>query len=244
VPHLPATKLRDFIVSDFEKAWNAMALAHFDHDVGGNFMFARQGMVLLELASRIATNDDALLEAFSHELARIDRLYFTPMPGVPRRRRTPNFRLPHLVANGRPETQLLAVVFDLVRNGQMHYGQQIPVQLSDGAYLGVALGGVKPGHTVDRLRLRPGERPVDHLAFRKRAAGHYELWLSAGNLFVDVQDAADRAGVYDGTASFEPFDRTWDATGDDIAQAIAGTGHIVFTEEGRLEAAVHRPKGQ
>lgn len=229
MPNLPASDLRDFIVSDFEKAWNAFALADFAPDVGGNFMFARQAMVLLELASRVATTDAALLDAFAAELARIEPLYFTALPAPQRKRGA--FQLPHLASNGPPEAQLLAVVFDVVRNGQLHYGQQIPVLLADGTYLGVSLGGVSPGRTVDRLRRPLGERPLDHLAFRRRAAGHFELWVSAGHLFVDVQDAADRAGVFRETAFFRPFQRKWQATSEELARAIAGTGHVVLTDD-------------
>ena len=47
---LPAATLFNFLRKDFARAWDAMALAEFDTDVGGNFMFARQAMVLLELA--------------------------------------------------------------------------------------------------------------------------------------------------------------------------------------------------
>ncbi len=58
---LPARVLFDFLRRDFARAWDAMALADFDPDVGGNFMFVRQAMVLLELTSRVASADRRLL---------------------------------------------------------------------------------------------------------------------------------------------------------------------------------------
>jgi len=228
---MPPRTLRDFIVSDFRKAWDAMALADFDPGVGGNFMFARQAMVLLELASRVASRDEELLGAFAAELERVQPLYFTPMRGAEVKPEK-HFRLPY--AKGRPEPQLLAVLFDLVRNGQMHYGEQIHVRLGDGALFGIRLGGVWRGATLDRLPRRAGEWPVTHLAFRKRADGDLELWVLPGVLLLDIDEAADRAGVFGADATLEPFERRWAATSGEIEAAIRETSHPLFEQDGTL----------
>ena len=165
---LPATVLFDFLRKDFARAWDAMAQTGFDRDVGGNFMFARQAMVLLELASRVG-RADARLADFSAGIERVDPLYFWPLPGG---KKWPSFGLPSSKVGGDRRSQLLPVLFDLVRHGQLHNGVQIPVRLGDGKIFGVALGGVEPGVTLDSLRREPSpmaqERPPDHLAFCKR----------------------------------------------------------------------------
>ena len=77
---IPSLLLRDFLVADFEKAWNAMAVVDFAPDTGGNFTFARQAMLLLELASRAASTEPATFARFSDALAEIEPGYFTPLP--------------------------------------------------------------------------------------------------------------------------------------------------------------------
>lgn len=229
---LPARTLFDFLRKDFQRAWDAMALAEFDQDVGGNFMFARQAMVLLELASRVASAD-ARLDAFSAEIERVDPLYFWPLPGG---RKWPTFDLPSSQAAGDRRTQLLPVLFDLVRHGQLHLGEQIPVRLGDGKFFGVALGGVTPGVTLDSLRREPSrtaiERSPDHLVFCKRKAGHFELWISPGRLFVDLVGAAERAGVFPSGTSFkgEP-PREWASTSEEFEASIRASGALIAEEQ-------------
>ncbi len=210
-----------------------MALAEFDTEVGGNFMFARQSMVLLELASRVAGNKPALLRAFTVELERIDRFYFMPLPGDPGRW-PHDFDLPYSEHQGPRCSQLLPVLFDLVRHGQSHYGQQIPVLLADGNYLGVSLGGVTSGATLDSLRRTDGSRRIDHLCFRKRQAGHFELWLCPGTLFLDLREAAERSRIFPPEATLKPFRREWKITSTELEEAILREGAILWEEDGEL----------
>lgn len=227
---LPAHTLFDFLRKDFARAWDAMALAEFDPDVGGNFMFARQAMVLLELASRVASRDGRLA-AFATEIERVDPLYFWPLPGG---KNWPGFDLPSSVRAADRRSQLLPVLFDLVRNGQLHYGGQISVRLSDGTLFGVTLSGVTPGRTLDSLRREPGpltRRSIDHLAFCKREAGHFELWISPGRLFVDLEEAADRAGVFASETSFTGWTREWDSTGEEFEASIRASGALIWEEQ-------------
>lgn len=209
-----------------------MAVAEFDPDVGGNFMFARQAMVLLELASRAAGKDGRLAQ-FSAEIERVDPMYFTPLPGGKAWPKA--FDLPSSETSGDRRAQLLPVLFDLVRNGQLHYGVQIPVQLADGAEFGVSLGGVEPEVTLDSLRRQPGPqvitRSIEHLVFRIAAAGHFELWISPGRLFVDLEEAAERAGVFASETRFEGWTREWDSTSAEFEAAIRASGALIWEEE-------------
>ena len=232
---LPATVLFDFLRKDFARAWDAMALTGFDRDVGGNFMFARQAMVLLELASRVG-RADARLADFSAGIERVDPLYFWPLPGG---KKWPSFGLPSSKVGGDRRSQLLPVLFDLVRHGQLHNGVQIPVRLGDGKIFGVALGGVEPGVTLDSLRREPSpmaqERPPDHLAFCKRQGGHFELLISPGRLFVDLEGAAERAGVFTTKTNFTgDAPREWDATSAEFEASIRSSGALIAEEQERL----------
>lgn len=228
---LPAHVLFDFLRKDFKRAWDAMALTDFDPDVGGNFMFARQAMVLLELASRVATADGRL-SAFSAEIERTDPLYFTCLSG--RMNWPKGFDLPSSPTRGDRYSQLLPILFDLVRHGQLHYGEQLVVELAQGGRFGVSLGGVTPGRTLDRLRREPGpviERPLEHLAFRKRETGHFELWVSPGRLFVDLEDAAGRAGVFTSETSFRGWTRRWQSTAQEFEESIRSSGAFIWEEQ-------------
>jgi hypothetical protein len=84
---VPAEALFDFVCKDFRKAWDAMAVADFDIDTGGNFMFARQAMALLELTCRVAAADESgdTLRDYSAALLGLDPLLFTRLPDGPRR---------------------------------------------------------------------------------------------------------------------------------------------------------------
>lgn len=156
-----------------------------------------------------------------------------PLPGD-RGRWPGSFDLPYSEHQGPPRSQLLPVLFDLVRHGQSHYGQQIPVLLADGNYLGVSLGGVTPGATLDTLHRPDGSRRIDHLCFRKRQAGHFELWLCPGTLFVDLREAAERAQIFVPEAKLKPFKREWQITSAQLEEAIRREGAILWEEDGAL----------
>jgi hypothetical protein len=80
--NLPPEKIYEFIVVDFEDAWNSVAWNPSARG-RGNFMFARQAMMLLEFASRLAFTDSLgnALYYLSHVLFTIEPKYFTQLPG-------------------------------------------------------------------------------------------------------------------------------------------------------------------
>ena len=68
----PVSKLLDFIIDDFEAAWDAInAISKSRETSGGNFLFARQVMILLEVACRLCHSDNTgqALQDFSDEFS-------------------------------------------------------------------------------------------------------------------------------------------------------------------------------
>src|SRR5262245_25177378 len=128
VPNMPVDAMYGAIVEDFELAWAALA----EHGSGGgNFMFARQAMVLVEWACRLCASDTTgdALRKLSEELHARDERYFTQLPGACR---TPaDFELPHSSTVAHDRT-LLSLLFDLIRHGGAHQYQQITAELKDG----------------------------------------------------------------------------------------------------------------
>jgi hypothetical protein len=152
------------MVADFEDAWDAIA-RHKQLNGRGNFMFARQAMGVLEFVSRLCSSDatgGALLD-LSAALKRIEPRYFTTLPGrcarpgFDRRNNAFDWMLPFgsVADQGR---ELLWAMFDLVRHGQAHQGQQIMVQLRGGDTFGISLTGASYGRTLRSGRLRAAAR--------------------------------------------------------------------------------------
>jgi len=191
--NLSPDTLFDFIVGDFEATWEALAATWQPGQNGGNFLFARQAMSLLELCCRVASADPTgnALAAYGAALDHIEPRYFTLLPGrVPAPR---GFELPSRVGCTRPEQQLLWALFDLVRHGHAHLYQQTPVRLSDGTMFGVSLDGVERGSTLSTMTTE--RRHPAHLALYPEPGA---IWLAVlpGALFLDLRDAARQASIF------------------------------------------------
>ena len=185
---LPPSQVIDFIIGDFEAAWNGLAA---DPAPGnrGNFLFALQAVVLLEVASRLCASDStgAALRDLSAQLEARDPRYFAALPGACSGGFS-EFALPSSGPN--PSGQLLAVLFDLIRNGQAHQYQQVRVRLNDGLDFQVALTGAEHGLFLDRTQSRTG-----HLV--KSRDQNQDLWLKVRTdiLFVDVRESIRAANL-------------------------------------------------
>jgi hypothetical protein len=148
VNNLTVNELHDFILKDFEGAWNSVA-SNTSKDIGrGNFMFASQAMNLLEFACRLYGRDSMMRRQFSMELKNIEPKYFTrlPSPCVD----TKGFTLPHL--RNKSGDLLLWALFDLVRNGLAHQYQQIIVVLKNQRKFFIELTGAKEGRQLNTVR--------------------------------------------------------------------------------------------
>lgn len=220
----PSRVLFDNLCADFEAAWEAMATTELDQRTSGSFLFAGQAMLLVELASTIARQEPATFRRFSEELQKREGLLFKRIPYRPgsATRRC----VPRIAPEGDPTSELIALLFDLVRNGHAHFGHQLYAPLKDGGGLGVVLLGVEKGRTIERIR-PGGGRTFEHLCCHKQSNGQLAIRLCPGTLYLDVRDASDSAGV-------------WDLDAD--ASVYTALRHQDLTVE-ELEAALVDPAG-
>jgi hypothetical protein len=191
VRNLSEQEIFDFIVSDFEGAWNSVADKPDKpgEKIGrGNLMFASQAMNLLEFAARLYSNDSTgqIHTTFSKELNKIEPKYFTLLPS-PCVATNTEFTLPHMGdTTGRT---LLWVLFDLIRNGLAHQYQQIIVDLNDKNKnrfcVSLAIGAEYKRSLSEATR----SRPVDHLAYSFDSSGDLMLKIYPDILFLDFKDA-------------------------------------------------------
>jgi len=188
---LPIAKLVDFIIGDFQDAWDSLAATQGSLH-RGNFLFARQAMTLLEVACRLCYSDTTgqALKDLSRELAQRDKRYFTQLPGscwTP----GPDFCLPSQSSN--PQSELIAALFDLIRNGQAHQYQQIRVRLTDAKDFQFCLTGAHYGFPLSQTFAQG--RPSDHLKAWKDDDN--DLWMKVRTdvLFLDIREAVQGAGL-------------------------------------------------
>jgi hypothetical protein len=64
----PSRVLFENLCVEFEAAWDAMATTQLADRTSGSFLFARQAMLLVEVASTVAGQDAATFRRFSKEL--------------------------------------------------------------------------------------------------------------------------------------------------------------------------------
>lgn len=188
--NLSPETLYQFIVNDFEDAWNSLAGNQWARG-RGNFMFARQAMTLLEWAARLCSSDSTgtALAELSLALKEIDPRYFTPLPGP-----CADFSDFDLPSDGpNPQAQLLWAMFDQIRHGQAHQYQQILVHLADALDFQVALTGAQFGMYLNTVLA--GGRPRGHLCFHKDDQNGLWLIVRPEVLFLDIKAAIDNSGL-------------------------------------------------
>ena len=223
---LPDKTLVDFIIGDFEAAWDCLA-SNDAPPSRGNFMFARQALVLLEVACRICEADSSkqALPDFSASMATREPRYFTQLPGVCWRPRRPEFSLPS--PDGRAGEQLIGALFELVRHGQAHQYQQIPVVLTDGKGFSFKLSG--PGHG-QHLRSLEQYRAADHLRAELTSSGDTWVRLNPGLLLIDVRDAIRETALLERGLAFARLSRspgeTFDFDSAALGRALRAGGHL------------------
>ncbi len=203
--NVPPQTIYEFIVNDFESAWDSLA-ANQSARGRGNFMFARQAVTLLEWAARLCSVDTtgAALRAFSDAMLRIEARYFTELPNICAD--FEEFELPSR-SGPRPQAQLLWAIFDLVRHGHAHQYQQIMVDLTDGKQFVIQHSGAQPGlylRIVTQDRDRSG-----HLGYSRDSLGNVYLLVRPDMLFVDVKAAIQDAALLARGLSFPYLTRPW-----------------------------------
>lgn len=230
----PSRVLFDNLCFEFEAAWDAIATTEFAEHTSGSFLFARQTMLLVELASWVAGQDPATFRRFSEELEKREGLLFKripyrPGPGTHK-------RVPRIAPSGDPTSELIALLFDLVRNGHAHLGHQLYAPLKHGRGIGVNVLAVEKGRTIDKIR-PGGGRTYRHLAAHKQSDGNIVIGFCAGTLYLDVRDASEIAGVWnlDADASQYTQLRTQDLTVEELEAALGvstGPYMLIFRPTG------------
>jgi hypothetical protein len=204
----------EFLTNDFESAWDCLANTPGDRVGRGNFMFALQATILLEWVSRLCTGDDAALDSVASALEHEQPRYFLKMPGQARH---PGFKL---LNRGAERQELLAFIFDHVRNGQSHTYHQISADLPHDKRFQIGLSGAAHQHWLRRLY--SGERAERHLKFEIQDEVGW-LVVDAGMFFIDVRRAIDATGVLRRGLKFpfSDFSRKYDFTLEALSVALS-----------------------
>jgi hypothetical protein len=220
---LPVATIINFIIGDFESAWDA--IAHLPGPIPrGNFLFAMQVLTLLEVACRLCKQDKKAHQDFSKELAKRDPRYFTPLPGVCQYPK--EFDLPSQSAT--PACELIAVLFDLIRNGQAHQYQQIRVELEGKKNFQFSLTGAE--HQLYLHRSFAGGRPAQHLAAQVDEDGDIWITVCTDILFLDIRDSIRAANLLDRKLTLEylkrpKYPRHYKFTAGALEQCLRLGGH-------------------
>ncbi len=230
--NLTPETIRYLLDRDFRDAWNALA-AIPEARARGNFMFGREAVALLELASRVC-HEDASRQAIvdlSAAIEQIEPRYFTPLPAPAHWPK--DFDLPSSLANGPREQQLMCVIYDLVRHGQGHQRQQIMVETTDSKTFGISLTGAAYGRTVEG-RLAHG-RPPQHLSLLQSDVGDVFLVLCPEVLLLDLQEAIHASGVFQRGFAFmhlgrgKPGKPHYAYTAAAAKKALQAGGHVAYS---------------
>jgi hypothetical protein len=150
-------------------------------------MFALLSMILLEFACRVCSKDTSgrKLDSLTVAFAGIERRYFSQLPGP--WGHTNEFTLP----GPNPDSHLLGMIFDLVRNGKAHQYQSPVATLPDGD-VDIDLTGAMPDRALEK---RGRQRPAEHLCYKLSAAGDLSLYVCTDQLFLDIKQAIQESRI-------------------------------------------------
>lgn len=217
--NLSSQTLYRFLRDDFAAAWDSMAVA--EAGAGGNFLFFRQALAMLELTCRVCAVGGRL-DAFAEHLAREDPRYFTQLPATAR---TPKeFSLPSSPLNGASDSQLIAFIYDLGRNGLAHQNQQILARISANSTFGFSVTGVG-SKTLDKAAEANSRGSRRHLSTWHGKEENVWIVVRPEILFLHIDRAVGRAGVFSGGHDHEYLDRRIEASGSDLLEALRRGGH-------------------
>lgn len=191
VKDLDPIDIHRFIANDFSGAWDSIANNVDPTIARGNFMFASQGMTLLEFIARLCSTDRSThaLNDYSNELFGIESKYFTELPSPCAH--TSDFELP---SRGNTSGNLLLwALFDLIRNGLAHQYQQIIVDLNDENQFYFTLTGPEVGRSLNAVRFT--SRPDKHLGYRINSDNDVQMQVFPEILFFDFEDALNSSGI-------------------------------------------------
>lgn len=191
-------------------------------------MFARQAMSLLELACRVCKADTSgkMLQDLSVALHSRDPRYFTVLPGPCWHPKKRSFDLPS--KGSLPDNELIAALFNLVRNGLSHQYQQMRAVLADAKEFGISLTGAEYGCPL-AMTFSQG-RPTHHLSAKRDADGNLWITVMPDVFFLDLRDSIQEIDLVRNGSTFEHMveDRweTFTFSSSDAETALRDKGHM------------------
>lgn len=223
-----------FITGDFEDGWESLA-SNPAANSRNNFAFALKACILLEWAARLCQSDPAVYADLTSELERVDKRYFAVIPGAEACLNAKKLLLP-AVAGVPAKSQVLWLLFDLIRNGEAHQYQQISETLSDGAKFIVALTGAEHGRTLGFVRANLAQlRIVQHLDFWCDSAGTWALMVNPEILSLDIRAAIDAARLVTRVVGFNHLGpRQYTISGAGLEAALVAGGLKRFPVAGAM----------
>lgn len=239
--NLSARNLYEFITSDFESAWAALAAMKPEGQLRGrgNMMFARQAMSLLEFACRLYGKDENARSDVSVALFELERRYFTEMPGPCAVFDQRSVLLPFHPEKGpdSADRTLLTALFDMVRHGLAHQYQGITAELADRRVLVASISGVEYGDVLGN-----DPRRDTYLGYIKAEHDDLLLRLYPDVLYLDLKEAIARTRLLDRGLTLEYLERggeeahtyQFDAAAVEAALKAAGHRQVIAKPGGQL----------
>lgn len=250
-PNNPPETLLQFLMRDFESAWDAIASSPTASG-RGNFAFGLMCMIMLELGCRIChkkteSDDSSKLKLWSEKLRKKSSgAYFRRIPrfekgssGFGYSHCADGFALPNdkeveFLNSSNEEITFLSFLFNTMRNGQAHQYQQILVKLKKAkdadtvdSYWGIGLTGAEHGLQLSQSR-RFGQ-PSDHLCVVEEGAGkNVFVKVRTDVLYLDLKESILEAELLKDSANgFEHLDRSLSLTGNELLIKLKASGFVV-----------------
>jgi hypothetical protein len=214
IQNLQASDIHNMMVEDFVDGWNALAKDKTAKG-RGNFKFGLQATILLEFVGRLCKGSPPHFNSFLTELEKIDRRYFTKIPGL-----SASFRYFDVPLSRRDE--LLWVIFNLIRNGEAHQYQAQVATLSDGKSLAIILTGARSRRY---LKLDSPKRFARHLGIRTDPGGDVWIAVYPNTLFRDLEEALKRSGVLTPSLAFSYNSFQYPFSSSTLLHSLLSGGH-------------------
>ncbi len=224
--NLSANQIYDFISGDFRSLWNSLASIQGDIN-RGNFTFALLSMLILEIISRYCNGDSTgdALKKFSDSLNKIEPRYFNKIPRMNKiqlKDRKKWIPLPYEKEEGK---ELIHLLFDLIRNGEMHYYHQIICEIKASDLLGVRISGADYGKELCKIKLRDEHLDVvySYIIDDHKYNTLYLIQFRPEIMFLDIDKAIKDSKILDLKLPLNYFERKHECITGQIIMDVCGT---------------------